>query len=93
MLSREWGMDPYSSPYIIPNNSTHHPFHSPLCKKLTRETLQRGPDAGPDLQLSEPYTPEGYLPGQLGAAAAGVAGLSGTLGVSENRGYLILGSL
>ena len=35
-----------------------------------------GPDAGTHLQLSEPHPPEGYFPGQLGAAAAGVTGLS-----------------
>ena len=35
------GMDPYSSPYIIPNNSLHNPFpHSPL---RTRQLRHRSP--------------------------------------------------
>ena len=39
VLSREWGMDPYSSPCVIPNDSPHNPFRHSLLR--TRQLSSR----------------------------------------------------
>ena len=41
------GMDPYSSPYIIPNNSLHNPFPHSLLRTRQKPSSSFGASASP----------------------------------------------
>ena len=56
VLSRG-GMDPYSSPYIIPNSRPHNPFPNPYYEEPDRRTPR-----GLALRVAEPWQ-DSNIPG------------------------------